>query len=96
MTKPFFYDLDFRRDPKDASKPYCMRCQQNVDINKAVPVSVNEETWMAIKGHDLHEEIRTNFAPQCRDLVSNQYIGKDCMERELEDDYPVHHTTCMW
>lgn len=83
MATPFstiFYDPDFRRGPKYSSKPYCMRCQQNVDITKAVPVSVNEETWMAIEGHDRHEEIRTNLSPQCRDLVSNQYIGRDCMK----------------
>lgn len=77
----FYYDPDYRKThihPKDPKKPYCCRCQQNVDVNKAIPVTINEETFMAIEGHNRHEEIRTNFNPQSVDLVFNSYLGKDC------------------
>lgn len=38
---PFYYEPDFRYThihPKDVSKPYCLRCQHSVDVNKAVAV----------------------------------------------------------
>lgn len=88
MQTAFYYDPDFRRThihPKDVTKPYCCRCMQNVDVNKAIAVTINEETWMAVIGHDRHEEIRTNFAPQCRDLVINSYLGKDCYKALMKD-----------
>ncbi len=84
--EPFYYEPDYRSKthPRDLKKPYCCRCQQNVDISKATPVTINEETFMAIEGHDRHEEIRTNHNPQCRHLVSNGYIGKDCLKAAKE------------
>lgn len=82
MSKPFYYEPDFRSKihPRKPSEPFCCRCQQNVDPAKAIAVSVNDESWMAIEGHDRHEEIRTNFNPQCKKLVYNGYIGQDCMK----------------
>ncbi len=81
MREAFYYDPDFRfthTHPKDASKPYCLRCQHNVDVRKAIAVTANEETWMCLEGHDRHEELRTNFNPQAKGLVTNSYLGKDC------------------
>ena len=74
---PWFYDPDFRRShihPKDVMKPYCAVCQQNVDPDKAVKVTVNEETWMAVEGHDKAELVHgaSNRG------ISNHYIGRDC------------------
>lgn len=76
----FYYEPDFRSKvhPRDPKKPFCCRCQQNVDPSKAIPVSVNDESWMAIEGHGRHEEIRTNFNPQAKRLVYDGYIGRDC------------------
>ena len=81
----FSYDPDYRSKvhPRDPKKPYCCRCQQNLNVEKAIAIAVtiNEETFMAVKGHDRHEEIRTNFnPPQVTNLVSNGYMGKDCYE----------------
>ena len=79
-NEPFYYDPEFRSKihPKDPTKPFCCRCQQNVDPEKAIPVSVNDESWQAVEGHDRHEEIRTNFHPHQKKLVYNGYIGRDC------------------
>ena len=80
----FYYDPDFRHTnthPKDPTAPYCLRCQHNVDVTKAVEVTANEETWEALLGHNRHEEIRTNFNPQCKGLVINGYLGKDCYRK---------------
>lgn len=76
----FYFDPDFRSNshPKNPTEPYCCRCQRNVDITKAIPVSINDETWMAVEGHDRHEEIRTNFYANQVGLVYNGWIGKDC------------------
>jgi hypothetical protein len=77
----FYFDPDFRKThihPRDPKKPYCCRCQMNVDPAKAIAVTCNDETWMALEGHDRHDELRTNFNPQARDLVYNGYIGRDC------------------
>lgn len=77
----FYYDPDFRKShihPRDVKKPYCCRCQMNVDPEKAIAVTINGETWMALKGHDRHEELRTNFNAPAKDLVCNAYIGRDC------------------
>ncbi len=79
--KPFYYGPDFRKShihPREVTKPYCCRCQMNVDATKAIPVTINEETWMALEAHNRHEELRTNFNPQAKDLVSNSYLGRDC------------------
>ena len=80
MTTQFYYEPDFRSKvhPKDPTTPFCCRCQQNVDPDKAIAVSVNDEEWIAIEGHDRHDEIRTNWAPQQKKLVYNGYIGRDC------------------
>lgn len=80
ISRPFYYDPDFRSKvhPRNLKKPFCCRCQQNVDPEKAIPVSVNDETWMALEGHDRHEEIRSNYNSQCLKLVYNGYIGRAC------------------
>ena len=83
-TDAFYFDPDFRSKthPRDPKAPYCIRCQQNLDTTKAVAVSFNDETWMAVVGHDRHEEIRTNFnGPHTLGLVANGWIGKDCYKK---------------
>lgn len=80
----FCYDPDFRSKthPRKPLEPYCCRCHQNVDITKAIAVSINDETWMAVVGHDRHEEIRTNYnGPHTLKLVTNGWIGKDCYKK---------------
>lgn len=81
MIEPFYYDPDYRKThihPRDPNKPYCCRCQMNIDITKAIPVTINEETYMALEGHNRHEELRTNFNKNANKLVLNSYIGRDC------------------
>lgn len=78
----FYYDPDFRKShihPKDWKKPYCVRCMQNLDTSKAIPITHNSETWMAVVGHDRIEEIRTNYNHD--DLTLNGWIGKDCYKK---------------
>lgn len=84
ISAAFFYDPDFRREPPREGA-YCHTCQRPVNVKTAVAVSVNEETWMAIEGHGNHEAIRTNFAPQCRNLVLDAYIGTDCYKRLIRE-----------
>lgn len=85
-TDAFYFDPDFRSKthPRDPKAPYCIRCQQNLDTSKAIAVSFNDETWMAVVGHDRHEEIRTNLAPHLRGLVCNGWIGKDCYKKVMK------------
>lgn len=83
MSDAFYFDPGFRSKthPRDPKAPYCIRCQQNLDTSKAIAVTFNDETWLAVVGHDRHEEIRTNFAPHLKDLVLNGWIGKDCYKK---------------
>ncbi len=83
LPEPFYYDPDYRSrvHPRDWKRPYCCRCQQNLDTSKAVAVTINEETMMALIGHGRAEELRTNSHPQCRKLVSDGWIGKDCLRQ---------------
>jgi len=73
---PFGYEPDFRRMPADVSKPFCIRCQKNVNTAKAIAVTVNEEKWVAVEGHNNHALVQGNTTPS---MVQNLYIGKDCM-----------------
>lgn len=79
----FYYDPDYRSrvHPRDITAPYCCRCQRNLDTSKAVAVTINEETMMAVIGHGRAEEMRTNFNPQCASLTGDAWIGKDCLAK---------------
>jgi hypothetical protein len=79
----FRYDPDFRSriHPKDYHSPFCCRCQRNLDTSKAVAVTINEETFMALMGHGRAQEIRTNFNPGREDLCGDSWIGKDCLRK---------------
>lgn len=48
-------DPDFRKDPKDASKPFCCRCQKNFkDGQKHIAVTVDWNTWnVTLGGQEL-------------------------------------------
>lgn len=84
MIDAFSYDPDFRSrvHPKKPLEPYCCRCQQNVNVETAVPVTINEETWMAVEGHGRDKEIRTNFnTPLTFDLTHNGWLGPDCYKK---------------
>lgn len=75
----FDFDPDYRRDPKDFNEPYCCHCQRNLDPSTAIPVTINDETHIAVPGHDRIEEIRTNFKHD--NMTLNAWIGKDCLRR---------------
>jgi hypothetical protein len=78
MTTAFCYDPDFRRSPKDPRKPYCCRCQQNVNSNTAVAVTINEETWMAVEGHGNPDPV--SRPDHKNKVIGDAYLGKDCYE----------------
>jgi len=85
----FDYDPDFRRDPKDWQKPFCCRCQQNLDMKKAIAVTINEETFTLVIGHGREEEIQTNFNHQAKHLCNNAWIGKDCLKKCTSKSIPI-------
>jgi hypothetical protein len=80
-SAPFCYDPDYRSrvHPKDHTKPFCCRCQHNIDTSKAIPVTINEESLMAVIGHGRSEELNPN--PNHPESTWDTWIGKDCLAR---------------
>ena len=61
--KTYHLDPDFRTDPKDWKKPFCARCQKNLDLGKQKAVKISVD-W------DSH---------QCwEDAEGESWLGPDC------------------
>jgi hypothetical protein len=77
--------LDYTKDPVgDPRKPYCERCGQEIkDMEKAVPVTFNCDTFEVFLGHG----VETGYYDQRKlrnpslGVIGNTYLGRDCARR---------------
>jgi hypothetical protein len=81
MTQKFSLDPDFRRDPPrnadGTQKPHCCRCAKEIrDIDTAIQVTVNWETWDVAEGWNV--DMRYHGSPS---VIGNELIGPDCARK---------------
>jgi hypothetical protein len=77
--------LDYTKDPiGDPKKPYCERCGREIkDTTKAVPVTMNCDTFEVFLGHDVetgYYDQRVLPNPELG-VIGNTYLGNDCAQR---------------
>lgn len=77
MTEIYRFSPDFRRDdPKKLC--FCAHCYRDIkDQSKAVPVTVDWNTWQAIEGHD-NEKLFPNYPSK---EIGNEYFGATCWKK---------------
>jgi hypothetical protein len=77
--------LDYTKDPiGDPKTPYCERCGREIkDMTKAVPVTMNCDTFEVFLGHDVetgYYDQRAKPYPKLG-VIGNTYLGSDCARR---------------
>ena len=74
-------DPDFRKDPPSnadgTDKPHCCRCRKEIrDLDSAIQVTVNWETWEVADGWDV--DMQYHGSPR---VIGNELIGPDCARK---------------
>jgi len=65
-----------RKSPYERGKPYCERCGQKIkDMSKAVPVTMNCDTFEVFLGHDVDTGYHN------KSVIGNTLLGRDCARK---------------
>lgn len=79
---PFSFSPDFRKTKlgQKCTLWFCCRCQKEIkDTKKAIPVTVDWNNWIAVKGHD-----NNHLLPYQHREIYNEYFGSDCWKKREE------------
>lgn len=84
MSEIFKFSPDFRRDnSKKLVMWFCAHCYRDIkNKDKAVPVTVDWNTWEAVQGHN-NEALLPGYPSK---EIGNEYFGATCWKKIKRGD----------